>query len=172
MARADALFGVFWTGLGLAIAIGSWRMDRLEGQGVEPYAVPGLVPGMLGLVLAVFGLILLLRGMRGAPPAVADPDLPAEVLADAAPLAVAEPWRIALALLLVGGFILGLLGRGPPFWLAAFLFVFLAITLFEAPERRASGTLARGVAQAALIAAVAAAAVTYVFQEVFLVRLP
>ncbi|MBX9699094.1 MAG: hypothetical protein K2X74_06640, partial [Acetobacteraceae bacterium] len=78
----------------------------------------------------------------------------------------------ALALLLCIGFVLGALGHGPPFWLAAFGFIFLAILLFEWPERRCAGTLLRGAAQAALIAAVASAAITLVFQEVFLVRLP
>lgn len=160
--RADALFGTLWTGLGLAIAVASWRMDRLEAQGVDPYSVPGLVPGMLGLLLAAFGLLLALRG--GAPAADTPPT-------DAA-ASVAEPWRIGLALLLTLGFGLGLLGRGPPFWLAAFLFVFLAILLFELPDRRRDGTLLRGAARAALVASLGSAAVTFVFQEVFLVRLP
>ena len=83
-----------------------------------------------------------------------------------------EPWRMALALLLCIGFVVGALGHGPPFWLAAFLFVFLAILLFEWPDRRLTGTLRRGAVQAALVAAGASAAITFVFQEVFLVRLP
>lgn len=167
--RADALFGTLWTGLGLAIAIASWRMDRLEAQGVDPYSVPGLVPGMLGLLLAAFGLILALRSWRGRR-RTALPDAPLAEGEGAA--GVAEPWRIGLALLLCLGFGLGLLGRGPPFWLAAFLFVFLAILLFELPDRRRDGTLLRGAARAALVAGLGSAAVTFVFQEVFLVRLP
>ena len=63
--RADFLFGLGWAVLGLAIAGEAWRMDRLEHQGVEPYAVPGLVPGLLGLLLAGFGLTLAWRGWRG-----------------------------------------------------------------------------------------------------------
>ncbi len=165
---ADFLFGLFWAGLGVAIIIGSWTMDRLERQGVEPYAVPGLVPGLLGLLLGFFGVILALRGWRGRE-AVAEAG-PDEGASDGS--GKAEPWRIALALLLAPGFVLGLLGRGPPFWLAAFLFVFLAIALFEYPERRANGTVLRGLALAFVVAAGAAAAATFVFQEVFLVRLP
>ena len=123
---------------------------------------------LLGALLLVFGAILTLRGWRGrAATAEAGPD---EGASDGG--GKAEPWRIALALLLAPGFVLGLLGHGPPFWLAAFLFVFLAIALFEFPERRANGTLLRGIAQAFLVAAGAAAAATFVFQEVFLVRLP
>ncbi|MBY0329656.1 MAG: tripartite tricarboxylate transporter TctB family protein [Acetobacteraceae bacterium] len=156
--RADLLFGLGWIVLGAAIAAGSWRMDRLEGQGVEPYAVPGLVPGLLGILLALLGLAMALRARRGP--------------AAGTEAARAEPWRAALALVLVAGFVLGLLGRGPPFWLAAFIFMFLAILLFEWPDRRRAGTLARGAVQAVLIAAAASAIITLVFQEVFLVRLP
>jgi hypothetical protein len=166
---ADFLFGLFWAVLGASIAWGSYTMDRLERQGVEPYAVPGLVPGLLGMLLLVFGLVLALRGWRGREqPATTGPDEGASDTAGGK----AEPWRTGLALLLTLGFVLGLLGQGPPFWLAAFLFVFLAIALFELPERRANGTLLRGLGLAFVVAACAAAAVTFVFQEVFLVRLP
>ena len=166
----DGVFGLVWAVLGAAIGYGSWTMDRLERQGVEPYAVPGLVPGLLGLALLAFGVALALRGWRGrdAPTGEAPPS---EGASDA-PQGQAELWRVALALLLTLGFVLGLLGHGPPFWLAAFLFVFLAILLFQWPERRADGTLLRGAALAFAVAASAAALATFVFQEVFLVRLP
>lgn len=168
--RADLAFGLGWAALGVAVTVASWRMDRLEGQGVEPYAVPGLLPGLLGVLLAVLGLALALRGWRG-PRGPRGPEGPAgeAPVPQATP---AEAWRVALALALCVGFAAGALGRGPPFWLAAFAFVFLSILLFEWPERRREGTLARGAAQAFAIAAVGSAAVTFVFQEVFLVRLP
>ena len=66
--RADLLLGIVWLTLGLAIGAESWRMPRLEEQHINPYTVPGLVPGLLGVVLALFGLILALRGWRGAGP--------------------------------------------------------------------------------------------------------
>ena len=165
-AHGDVLFGILWTGLGLAIAIASWRMDRLEGQGIEPYSAPGLVPGVLGGILAAFGLVLTLRRCPVPGPGDAPPD------EGAGEAGTAEPWRVGLALLLCLGFGIGLLGHGPPFWLAAFLFVFLAILLFEAPERWRAGTLGRGALAALLIAGGASAAVTGVFQTLFLVRLP
>jgi hypothetical protein len=156
---SDRAFGLGWTALGLAIVVESWRMDRLEAQGINPWTVPGLVPGLLGVVLAVFGLILALR----RPPAETG---------GAEEGREAEPWRVGLALLLTLGFGAGVLGTGVPFWLAAGGFLFLAILLFEWPERRAAGTLAAGAVRAAVIAALAAAAITLIFQEVFLVRLP
>lgn len=161
--RGDRRFGIFWTAVGLAIVVESWRMDRLEQQHINPWTAPGLVPGLLGLVIAVLGLVLLLRR-----PVTADDPSDAAQSADAQ----AEPWRVGLALLLTTGFGAGVLGTGVPFWLAAGGFVFLAILLFEWPERRAAGTLAKGAIQAAIIATCAAAAITLVFQEIFLVRLP
>lgn len=167
--RADFLFGLLWTGLGLAIAIGSWNMDRLENRGVDLYTVPGLVPGLLGIVLTIFGIVLSLRGWHGRVALSAEE---AEEVMPEEPKPAAEPWRVGLALLLCLGFGLGALGHGPPFWLAAFVFLFLAILLFEYPDRRANGTVLRGAIQAAAIAAIAAFLVTLVFQEIFLVRLP
>jgi hypothetical protein len=156
---ADFAFGLFWTVLGTAIAFESWRMPRLEEQHINPYTIPGLVPGLLGIVLTVFGAILAARGFRGAGPRGAQGE-------------GAAPWRIGLALLLCLGFGIGVLGHGPPFWLAAMIFLFLAVFLFELPERRAAGTVARGAVRAALVASIGAPLVTFVFQELFLVRLP
>jgi hypothetical protein len=153
--RIDRLFGLGWIVLGLGIVAESWRMDRLEQQHINPWTVPGLVPGLLGAVLALFGIVLMLRR-----------PVPAE---DTGPL---EGWRAALAVALCVGFAGGLVGSGLPFWAAAFLFVFAAITLFEWPDRAAEGTLAAGALRAVLVAAGAAAVITLIFQEVFLVRLP
>lgn len=158
----DTGFGAFWVALGLVIVFESWRMPRLEEQGINPYTAPGLVPGLLGIILATLGVALAFRRA----PLAAGPALEGQGGG------VAEPWRIGLAFLLCLGFGGVALGNGPPFWLAAGLFLFLAIILFEWPEHRAAGTLRYGVTRAALVATGGAAAVTFVFQEVFLVRLP
>jgi hypothetical protein len=160
-AAADLAWSVAWIALGAAIVYGSWTMDRLEKMNINPYTVPGLVPGLLGAVLLLLGLVLLARSVRarglvGAP--------------GAEPAAGGGRFWLALALCLAYGG--GLVGRGVPFWLATFAFVFVAIAALEWPERRARGTLARGIARAAACAAGTAAGVTLVFQELFLVRLP
>ena len=183
--RNDLFFGLFWSVLGFAIVVESWRMDRLEAQGINPLTVPSLVPGLLGATLVLLGVVLAVRAGRGVvhtgnimdvePTADPGADTGADPGAEpgsAVPQSVTEPWRVGLALLLCIGFAGGLVGHGLPFWLAAFAFVFLAITLFEWPDRRAAGTLLLGAIHAAVIAGCAAAAITLVFQELFLVRLP
>jgi hypothetical protein len=161
--RADRWFGLFWMLLGGAIVYGSWTMDRMEAQQVNPYTLPGIYTGAVGIVIALFGMILLIRAQRQL------------ARADAPPRWRLDPHdfgRTALALFLCVGFAVGLVGRGPPFWLAVFVFLFVTIFLFQLPERRARGQLARGALVAAACAAGTAVIVTLVFQELFLVRLP
>ena len=158
----DRGFGAFWLVLGLAISFESWRMPRLEEQGINPYTIPGLVPGLLGLILAALGVALALRRA----PVTTGPAL------EGNEGGVTEPWRVGLAFLLCLGFGAGALGSGLPFWLNAGVFIFLAISLFEWPEHREAGTRRYGLTRAALVAVGGSAAITLVFQQVFLVRLP
>jgi putative tricarboxylic transport membrane protein len=89
-----------------------------------------------------------------------------------APGGAASPSRLLLAAGLCVAYGAGLVGRGPPFWLATGLFVFVAILAFRWTELKARGELAKGAAVAAACAIGTAAGVTLVFQELFLVRLP
>jgi hypothetical protein len=161
-ARADVVSGAVWLAIGVAIVIGSWQMDRLEKQGVQWFAAPGLVPGILGLCILGAALVIVSRSVlriaRGAPGGAA---------AGGATLG-----RAALTLALCAAFALGLVGHGLPFGVAAAIYLFLHIFLLELPERRARGEVARGALVAAGVAVGVATAVTLVFQELFLVRLP
>jgi len=162
-ARADFYGGLAWIVFGAAIAVGSWQMDRLERMGVSFFTAPGLVPGVLGLLLALGGVVLAGRawsegpfGLQQRPPVILRPD----VLARAG---------VTLGLCLI--FAIGLVGR-LPFWLAASLYLFAQIALLQYPERKSRGETGRGLVVAAVIAVGAAAGIAFVFQEIFLVRLP
>ena len=63
-ARGDLTDAACWIALGIAILVGSITMDRLEQQHINPYTVPGLLPGLLGIMMIVLGGILALRSMR------------------------------------------------------------------------------------------------------------
>jgi putative tricarboxylic transport membrane protein len=66
----------------------------------------------------------------------------------------------------------GLLVGRVPFWLATFGFVLAFVILFEWPLATAPGARVRRLLIALVYALAVAVAVTLVFQEVFLVRLP
>jgi hypothetical protein len=163
-----------WVVLGIAIAIASWRMDRLAQMNIEPWSAPGIVPGLLGVLIALFGVALALRERRagttpagGAPQSAGSSTDPTVAVASA-PM---DP-RIVPVLVLCAVFVLGLLGRGLPFTATSAALVFAWIVLLRFPEWRAAGSVPRGVAVAAVIALVACFAIAHLFQDVFLVRLP
>ena len=155
----DRLFGAGWFAFGVAVLVASWRMDRLEGLNINPWSVPGLLPGLLGALMMLFGFALVLR-------------TPASDSGASAPGAPRS--RIWLALILCIGFAAGLLGQGLPFWLAAAGFMFVAIVAFRWLDRdaEAPASLGRLALESAAIALAASVAISLLFEEVFLVRLP
>jgi hypothetical protein len=154
--------GVFWMVLGVAILVGSLRMDRLESQGVSPYAAPGLMPGLLGISVVLLGGLLARRGWRQGGGRAA-------VRTEGEGMG-----RLALVLGLCLLFDIGLVGHGLPFWAGSSLFVTASILALQHANRRAAGQRLTGrpVAIAALIGVAAGLAVTLVFQGIFLVHLP
>jgi len=60
----ERLFALGWIVFGAAVLVVSWRMDRLENLQINPWSAPGLMPGVLGLLMIVFGAALGLRARR------------------------------------------------------------------------------------------------------------
>lgn len=163
--RADFFGALAWIGLGLAILVGSIGMDRLEAQDVNPYTIPGLLPGLLGIAMMILGSLLALRSWRRGLDRPSCPDTGRRG---------AEIKHLALVLALCLTYGVLLVGHGLPFWLASALFVSTTIPLLQGPQRRATGqklTL-RTVALSAVIGLGAGGMITLVFQKIFLVHLP
>lgn len=158
--RAELAEAAFWIALGMAVLVASWRMDRLESLGINPLSAPGLVPGLLGALMTVFGTALALRALVAR---AAAGEAPTEKRRGTA--------RVALALLLCVGYAGGLLGRGLPFWLTSAAFLFIAMLVFRFVDGEAS-PMWRTLLGSAAIAIAASAAISLLFQELFLVRLP
>lgn len=157
-ARSDLRGGAAWVGFGLLILIGSWRMERFESMGAQLYAMPGFVPALLGGTLVLLGLVLMMRGWarRRHEAAAAD--------GATAPLLNG---RISTTLALTLLYAAVLIGR-LPFWLATALFVAAFVALYAPPEQART----RRLVVALLAGVITSAAVTWVFQYIFLVRLP
>lgn len=166
MIKADFVTGLAFVALGLAALVESLRMPRFETLAVNPYTVPGIVPGLLGVVIAALGAVLAVRAARAG-----GWRLGPDVAALATLHRRQSVQRLALALALTLGYAVGLIGR-VPFWLASALFVFAFIALFEWRAERDSKAHARALAFAAAEAALVSAAVTLVFRYLFLVNLP
>jgi hypothetical protein len=162
--RTDLKEGLAWCVLGAVVLVMSITMDRLADQGVAPYAAPGLLPGLLGLVMILFGGAVALRR---------------EVVAVSAEEAAErryrlQPGRLALVIGLCLTYSIVLIGHGLPFWLASALFVSVSILVLQHPQRKEAGQRlgARAVGFAVLVGLCAGAAAMFVFENFFLVHLP
>lgn len=165
--RADFVSAFVWMAFGLTVAIASWRMERMESQGGTLYTAPGLVPGILGVIMTVLGVVLAIRAARaGGHRLRASSWTPT-------PAARTAMMRAGVVLVLGLVYAAGMVGhRNIPFWLATFVFVTAFILLFDWRLRAAKGETARGVVVAVAVGGGTALIVSYVFQELFLVRLP
>jgi len=173
--RADLVASALWITFGAAVAIGAWRMDRLERLNINPYEAPGLVPGLLGALIVLLGLGLALRALRqsglqgglpaGGRPSQAGGALPADDRADGR--------RMAAVFGLTLFYALALIGTGLPFWLATFAFITVFVGLLDRERQARHGrSPAAQWVRAAIYGAVWSAIVTLSFQHIFLVRLP
>jgi putative tricarboxylic transport membrane protein len=166
MVKADFVTGLVLVALGIATLIESLRMPRFVELNVNPYTVPGLVPGALGAILLALGAVLFLRAARagGWRLSVREPGA-ARVSSDPAAR------RLVLSVALCLAYAAGLVGR-LPFWLATFLFVAAFVALFEWPLAASPGDRRLRLLFALAFGAAVAAAVTLLFEHLFLVRLP
>ena len=174
--RGDLVTAAVWLGLGAAIVVASWRMDRLRHLDVNPWSVPGLTPGLIGALMVLFALVLGWRALRtvGREPradASADAAADAGSRSDAAP-PPGEARRTlvagALCLLFAGAS----LGRGVPFVIEGAVFVFAFTTIFSWRSWRDEGRVGRGLVQTLVVSVAAAMLIAWLFESVFLVRLP
>jgi putative tricarboxylic transport membrane protein len=167
LVRADLVTGVILTVFGLAAVAESYGMPRLAERNINPWTAPGVVPGLLGVVITLLGIILASRSLfAGAfhPPQVTlSPEDATEQRAGR--------WRLGMCCLLCFVFAVVLVGH-IPFWLATGLFVFTFIVVFEWQANDEQAARTRKLAFAVGIAVLAAAIIPYTFQNLFLVRLP
>jgi hypothetical protein len=165
VAASELRGGLAWAAFGVAVLAVSLRMDRLEAQHINPYTVPGLLPGLLGIVTILLGVLMALRSWRRGARFVRGPRLAMSGVALR---------RLALVVGLIVAYTVVLLGHGLPFWAGATIYVTASIVLLQAPQRAAEGR-ALSLREAGFALAVGLASgwiITWVFQDAFLVRLP
>lgn len=160
--RADFWSGLLWIGFGLAIAVISWNMDRMERFQASVYTAPGLVPGLLGLCIAIMGALLVLRAVKagGLQPV------------QRRKLVLAEHWRLIFSLGWSLVYALVIVASALPFWLVTASYIAGFVIVFQYEERRAKGQIPRGIVVAVVHGLISGLLIQYVFEELFLVRLP
>lgn len=165
MDKLDFVSSIVLTLFGVGVLVESLRMPRLENLNVNPYTVPGLVPGFLGILLTVCGMVILVRSVlrRGW-----QLGLSAENIVSWARSGATR--RVVMTLILTLTYALVLFPY-VPFYIATPVFIFAFIVSAEA---MALGAWPRwqAVLSGLIVAISIGLIVGYVFQELFYVRLP
>lgn len=160
LAAADLATGALLAVVGLATLALSWAMPTFAERGADPLTAPGIFPAAVGLLLAAAGGRLALRSLgrlRTAPPATTPAFPRAATVRTLAGFAL-----MAAAVLLAGHVDFRLLVAG---FCLAFSAAFLDWRVPPPQRWRQLGAVA-------LVTAVAALAIPFVFETIFLVRLP
>ena len=152
--RSDLWGGFCWVAVGAFILIESLRMERFDNMGATLYTYPGFVPGIISCVIVLLGVVMIFRGLKSN----------ATVDANADPL-INRRFLISLVCMLV--FSLILLAH-THFLVATALFVSVFTVLFANEETPMSKRLI----SASINGVISSCVVYFLFQEVFLVRLP
>ena len=64
MVRKDFITSIVLIAFSLSVIVFSYTMPRLERRGIDPFSAPGVVPGMIGIILLILALILFFRSVR------------------------------------------------------------------------------------------------------------
>jgi hypothetical protein len=153
---------------GLVVAVASWRIERLENLGINPWSIPGLLPAVVGLLIVLLAVALAWQSRHPAVPEEA------AAPAEAAPAAAAgREWGRTLVAAAMCVLFAGVsLGRGLSFVAEAATFIFLFTSVFSWSQWRAEARVLRSLATTLVTAIVASLLISWLFESVFLVRLP
>ena len=160
MNKADFFTSIFLFLLGLIVFIISIRMPTFKELGANPYSAPGIVPGILGVILLFMSAILFVRSVirirKGYKIRLSSQGLKLFFKNNSIQ-------RFLIALFLSVFYVI-LLGKINYFLLTG-IYIFLFIWSFELKTKK---TLFFAFLEAVLIAA----CISYVFRYLFLVTLP
>jgi putative tricarboxylic transport membrane protein len=166
MAKADFVTSIGLSSFGLTILIMSIQMPRYESLGVNPYSVPGIVPGLLGLILLILGLVLSIRSIirKGY-----QLGLTIDIIKQYFTEESTRNFLLALIFSLVYGVFL--LTR-IPYSLATGLYILFFILVFEYRPKENMSSQKKTILYSLVEAISVSAGVTLVFRYLFLVDLP
>ena len=166
MPRADFITSVGLIAFGIAVLVLSIQMPRFEEQGVNRFSVPGIVPGFLGAIVAVLGLVLFIRSIirkgykLGLDGAAVNNFFKAEITK-----------RFALTILVSVAYGWGLIAR-INYEIATAIYIFTFIVIFDVKWKQGIRTQWKKILIAFIIAVLVGGIVGTTFRRLFLVNLP
>lgn len=165
MNKADFFTSIFLFLFGLVVLIISIKMPTFRELGANPYSAPGIVPGIMGVILSFMGVILFIRSVirKGYKIKLSYQSIKIFFKNDAIK-------RLLIALFLSVFYVI-LLGNINYFLLTG-MYIFIFVFAFEFKTKKNIFSQWKTLLFAFLEAVLIAASISYVFRYLFLVRLP
>ena len=166
MPRADFITSIGLIAFGIIVLVLSIQMPRFEEQGVNRFSVPGIVPGFLGSIIAVLGLVLLIRSIirkgykLGLDGAAVGRFFKAEMTK-----------RFAVTILVSVAYGWGLIAR-INYEVATAIYIFAFIVIFDVKWKQGIKTQWKKILIAFIVAVLVGGVVGTTFRRLFLVNLP
>lgn len=166
MPRADFVTSILLMAFGIWIVVHSLQMPRFENLDANPFSVPGIVPGLLGVVIFFLSLVVFLRSLKQNGHRLG---VNATVIGNF--IKDASMQRMLITILICSGYGLGMIGR-INYYAATFMFVLAFLLLFQYRQAHTDQVTGKLIAVSVLQALLTAGAVGAVFRYLFLVELP
>ena len=166
MSKADFVMSIGLIAFGVIVLVLSIQMPRFEELDVNPYSVPGIVPGLLGIIVGFLGLVLLIRSiLRGGYAVNITKDTIVAFFKDE------STRRLSITLVICLGYAFGILDR-MPYVVATILFILIFVVVFEFKRGESLKSQTKMFLIALLLAGVAGTGIWATFRYAFLVNLP
>lgn len=164
--RADFVSSIILIAFGVAVLMLSLQMPTYAARGASPYSAPGLVPGFLGAMMVLFGVILFVRSTlkQGYKLGINRQSLKEFFTS-------VQTVRLWVTIVLSVAYALVLLGR-IAYPLATGIYVLAFVLVFEYELKKPLLKQWKTFLFAVILAVLTAVLVTVVFQYLFLVALP
>jgi putative tricarboxylic transport membrane protein len=166
MPRADFITSIGLIAFGIIVLVLSIQMPRFQEQGVNRFSVPGIVPGFLGAIVAVLGVVLFIRSIirkgyqLGLDRAAFVRFFKAEITK-----------RFAITILVSVAYGWGLVAR-INYEIATAIYIFAFIVIFDVKWKQGIKTQWKKILIAFIIAILVGGIVGTTFRRLFLVNLP
>ena len=167
MVRKDFITSIILITFSVTVIVMSYEMPRLERRGIDPFSAPGVVPGMIGIVLLCLALILFVRSIRHGGYRF----FQNETNKSDENKHQGAGFRVMMTLAISLIYAIGFLGRFD-YSLCTALYIFTFICLFEFKSGIALRSQKRMFLFAVIQAVIASLLISIVFQKLFLVDLP
>jgi putative tricarboxylic transport membrane protein len=165
LVKADFYTSIIMMAFGIAVVVMALQMPTDFGRGSDLHSAPGVVPVLLGAIIAVLSFIMLIRSIVRTKGQVG-----ISTTSFRAFIKDNTTFRIfsTITLCLLYFFLLGNL----PFMLLTFLFIFVFIIFFELDLKVHIKSQIKIFVKAAIVAVCSSVAITMLFEQMFFVRLP